>query len=202
MQRKLLVYKVLILLLFHGLLSAQSVDVDKFEEEISASSYEHPKENNSLFQRLKSIESDSINWPIIEIGGGAGLEYFALLYNLNIAADLYLINRKNYKISISNRSGLIAGIGPGALIYTFPSIKYQQNISNYWLLLGIGREYGKIVSGFDIDNENYQLDYRIDLGLRIYNSANSSVEFYVPIRGGDRFPWYFTGLSVNYYFMF
>jgi len=162
--------------------------------------YPSPKkeEKEPFLVRIKSVESDSIRKSFLDIGGGVGIEYLALLYNINASADFYLLNLKNTKVSISNRSGIIAGISPGVIYYTFPSIKYQQNFYGYWLALSLGREYGKIVTG--IDKDNYHLDFRIDLGLRIYNKPRSSIEFYVPIRIGEQFPWYFTGISMNYYY--
>ena len=150
--------------------------------------------------QLKSIPSSAINRNYLELGGGAGIEDFGLLYNINVSTDLYLLRCKNSRISLANRTGLMGGIAPGVIYYTYPSIKFQQNIFNYWLLFNIGREYGRIKSGFDVSDENYQLDFRIDIGLRIYRKANSAIEVYIPIRIGEAFPWYLTGVSMNYYF--
>ena len=184
-------------------LNQQREDKRNFIRRITGT-YPKPKneteEKIPFSERIRSIEAESIRKSLFEVGGGIGIEYFALLYNINAAADINLVDRKKFKINISNRTGVIGGIAPGVIIYTFPSVKYQHNVSNYWFVLNVGREYGKILNGFYSENENYQLNYRIDLGLRIFRSKNSIIEFYIPIRSGEIFPWYFTGLNLNYYY--
>ncbi|MEM8528895.1 MAG: hypothetical protein AAGG68_29945 [Bacteroidota bacterium] len=154
-----------------------------------------------LIDRVRSVSSDSIPRAWIDVGGGGGIEYFALMYNMNLSVDFHIMNLKNAKLSLSNRTGLYGGIAPVGIFYTYPAIKYQQNISNVWLALSFGREYGNISSG-ESNIRNYQLDFRFDVGLKIYDTSRFSTELYVPVRIGNAFPWYFTGINMTCYYRF
>ena len=151
-----------------------------------------------IFTSLKSPSPHTKS--ILDLGGGGSLEYLALMMNLNLAADFYFLNFENVKLSISNRSGFVGGIAPWGLIYTYPSIKYQQNISGYWLTFNLGREYGNFISGNENSYDNYQVDYRIDIGLRIYKSSHHCIEFFVPIRKNAPHTFYSIGIGLNHYY--
>lgn len=160
----------------------------------------HKPRHSPLVSTLRSIPADSIHNGILDVGGGVNLDFIILMANLNTSADLYFLNHNKVKLSLSHRSGVVLGIAPAMWIYTAPAIKYQQNISNVWIALSYGREYGRIYYGGDQESENYQMDHRIDVGLRVYKEPRGSVEFYIPFRIGDRFPLSYTGVGFNVYY--
>jgi len=168
-----------------------NIDPVKKEKEKHASKW-------AVKEFFKSIPSDSIKKGFFEIGGMGGADYLFLLANINLSSDLYLINSRSNKISINNKLGVLAGFG--LILYDYPSIKYHRRISNSWITISFGREFNKYRSA---DQWSYRvIDYRIDLGLKMYKRKNLAMEIYLPLRIDDEIPVYFTGPSINWTYIF
>ncbi len=147
-----------------------------------------------------SISSDSIKSGIVEIGGGGGFDYLFLMMNLNVSAEFYLFQGRSNKVSISNKSGLLFGIAPIQLYYTYPAIKYHFDISDIWFTVSFGREF---YTYYNIEKKDWlsqTVDYRLDFGFRIYETDRISIEYYIPIRIGNVIPSYYSGISMNLYY--
>jgi len=161
------------------------------------------KENKASFKEFfQSLPNDSIKSGFFEIGGMGGVDYLFLMANLNVSAELYIIPGKSNKISLSNRSGGLAGIAPTVIVYTYPSLKYHHRISNLWATISFGRAYTAYYDGIEEEWQNREIDYRVDIGLRVYKKRQMSFEIYFPIRIDNEIPAYFTGPNINYYYKF
>jgi len=152
---------------------------------------------------FKSIETDSIKKGIFEIGGLGGMDYLICM-NINLTAGLYVFNGKSNKLSINYKTGFLMCIG-GNAYYQYPALKYHRRISNHWITASLGREFDIIYSRSG--QEKHKVDYRVDVGLKMYKQKNLAMEIYFPLRINNvridsKIPIYFTGPSMNWTYLF
>ncbi|HHB78093.1 MAG TPA: hypothetical protein ENK85_02525 [Saprospiraceae bacterium] len=141
---------------------------------------------------FKGIPIDFVSDGRFEIGVTAGLDYL-LLFNGGIVADVFVVNGRSFKLSLNNKAGFM--IGFGALLYEYPSVKIHARYSNIWFTSSFGREFTRVA----IDENNYYnrtIDYRMDLGVKMYKRKNESIELSVPLRVDEEIPIFLTGVQL------
>jgi len=169
----------------------------------SITKYEDGWYKENRFKSWYSIPRDSTTGKYLELGGSAGVDIILAL-NLHLNAELYLWNSSWFKISLSNKAGIMAvPMGEYSITYTSPGIKIAFPIKNVWLTGTFGKEYLR----YHIEDEFYSgrktdiIDKRIDIGLKFYKSKTKSIEVYYPLRlDDDIIPWWTGGIvfSMNY----
>lgn len=159
------------------------------------------KENR--FKSWYSIPRDSTTGKYLELGVSAGMDIILAL-NIHVNAELYLLNSSRFKISFSNKAGIMAvPMGEYSITYNSPGIKIGIPIKNVWLTGTFGKEYLR----YHVEDEFYSgrksdvIDKRIDIGLKFYKSKKRSIEVYYPLRLDDDIISWWTGgivFSMNY----
>ncbi len=143
---------------------------------------------------LRSIPTDKITKCFVEFGGGVGADYLILWGSFNANLNIYPIQFKHFKMSINNEVGIML---PWArILYYYPSTQIHFPIKDYWFLIGVGREYTEVKNSSD-EIFNRVVDYRIDLGLKVYASDYFTTTFTVPIRIDDEITAYYTGILIK-----
>lgn len=148
------------------------------------------KERASLREEfLVGLPVDSISKSHLEIGFVEGGDYL-LFGSVGVEVAVYVYDGASFKLSVNNKAGWLLGFG--SLNYDYPSIKLHARRSNIWLTSSLGREFTHV---FTQGGGFYRtIDYRLDLGLRVFKKSHSANEISVPIRFDDELPVFFTGV--------
>lgn len=152
-----------------------------------------------------SIPRDSTTGKYLEVGFSGGMDII-LAANLHANAELNIINSSVFKLSFSSKAGvMLVPNGEYYISYYAPGLKFSVPINNVWLTATYGKEYLR----YHVEYEGYSgpntdvIDRRIDIGLKFYESKNTAIEFYYPIRlDKDVIPWWTAGVVASYNYRF